>query len=69
MKVKVLRNVFASGVPLTAGKTADIREADAKLLARMGKVEILGKDAKDEIETEALAQPETAMKSKGMFKR
>lgn len=39
MKVKVLRGTRASGKQLKPGDVANIADADAKILIRMGKVE------------------------------
>ena len=40
MKVKCLKNVFASGNSLEAGQTYDVSESDAELLISMGRAEV-----------------------------
>ena len=41
VKVLVLRAVMASGVALAAGQVAEVSPADALLLVRMGKAELV----------------------------
>ena len=42
MKVKILRNVFASGKPYQAGEVVDLKACDAEALVEMGKAQKFG---------------------------
>ena len=56
MKIKLLKNTFASGKMLDKGKVYEVSSVDAKALIQMGKAElVLKKPTKTELKAQAEA--------------